>query len=102
VSAGTAAPVRPHKAVEYETEDDVYRVRRRECRVCGEPVEGSGPSLRHVGETAAAETPDPKYGESIARAQVLLEQAGIAPSVARDAVLRLYADGLLKQRRSHG
>jgi hypothetical protein len=92
--------VAPHKAVEFKYVDDVTGVRRRECRACGQPIEGAGAGLRHVGEVAVTESPDPKYGESLARAQGLLEAVGLTAAQARDAALRLYADGLLKMRRS--
>lgn len=98
----TVPGIRPHRAVEF-INDLGDGVLRRECQKCGLPIVGfiENGTLRHVGEEAPVEHPDPKYAETVNRACLVLTRAmNVDDAQARTGVLALYRDGLLRQRRA--
>lgn len=91
--------VPPHAAIDW-VEDG-----RRECRVCGESVTGSGAVLRHVGETFLSTPPDRRHTEGFATslqrvrsALARLPDDASDDERARAAVEALYRTGMLRQR----
>lgn len=95
----TTPTVGPHRAVQ---EVDTFQgVQRRMCRVCGLPVVGFGPGLRHLGEDSPEEVADPRYADTIERVRATLVRiADLDAARARQVALALYRDGVLRQRRA--
>lgn len=78
---------------------------RRECSVCGRPVVGAGPNLRHEGELFRPATPIrtdvPAYMLAVERARAALTHlppGADAEAQARAVVDALYRTNMLRRR----